>query len=690
MITKKKMAVLIYFSVFLSCMNLNAQDLLSPELLWQLKQMSEVKVSPDGKTILFTLSTPDLTANKSKRELYAMPLAGGEPASIYNPGKSISNASWRPDGKAIGFLMETDGEMQLWEVDIRGENPKQVSFVKGGIGDFKYAPDLRHISFTKKVKDEKQPKVSFEDLPLADAMLYDDLMYRHWDSWSDGTSKHVFVAALNDGRVSDDIVDIMEGEPFDSPLAPFGGGEQIAWSADGKSLAYVSKKLTGHDYAVSTNSDIYHYDIATKTTKNLTEGMMGYDLNPVFSPDGKWLAWLSMAQDGFESDRELLWVMDLQSGEKVGLSDALDLSINQMVWSTDAKKIYFIGGIEATYQVFEVSMKNKSWTKGNYTAKDFRKISDGWHNYTSINWTPGGIIGTKTTMQHPADIFGIDVKSAAEKRLTEVNKDLLASVKMGEVKQRWINTTDGKKMLVWVILPPDFDETKKYPTLLYCQGGPQSAISQFFSTRWNFHLMAANGYIVVAPNRRGLPTFGQEWNDAISGDWGGQPMLDYLSAIDEMAKEPYVDQDRLGAVGASYGGYSVYYLAGIHEQRFKAFISHCGLYNLESWYASTEEMFFANWDVGGPYWATPQPQSYEKFSPHKFAGKWDTPILVIHGEKDFRVPINQGIEAFNTARLQGIEAQFLVFPDENHWILKPQNSVLWHRVFFQWLDKHLK
>jgi dipeptidyl aminopeptidase/acylaminoacyl peptidase len=407
--------------------------------------------------------------------------------------------------------------------------------------------------------------------------------------------------------------------------------------------------------------------------------MMGYDNDPVFSPSGTHLAWMSMKQEGFEADKNDIIILDMKSGTKTNITSGVDQTFGHIVWANDHKNVYALSPINATYQAFEIGLD-----------KSVRAITSGTHNVNSISLMRGNLIGTKSTMSHPNELFLWTIEKGEETQLSSGNKELISSMNMGKVEKRMIKTNDDKDMLVWVIYPPDFDPNKKYPTLLYCQGGPQSAVSQFFSFRWNFQLMASQGYIVVAPNRRGLPSFGQKWNDDISKDWGGQAMRDYLSAIDEVAKEPFVDNDRLGAIGASYGGYSVYYLAGIHEGRFKTFISHCGLYNLESWYASTEELFFANWDIGGPYWASPKPESYLKFSPHSLVHKWDTPILVIHNELDFRVPLNQGLEAFTAAQLRGVPSKLLYYPDEGHWVLKPQNGVMWHREFYGWLDKWLK
>jgi len=657
----------------------SAQEKLTPENLWKLKRVYSEEVSPDGKQVIFNQKEYDLENDKGVSHLYIMSVSGGDAKQI-SDGTSVYEAHWRPDGKKIGYLSMASGSLQLWEMNPDGSNAKQVSKMDIEIGNWAYSPDMKHISFTSEVKIEESLADKYPDLPHATGRAYDNLMFRHWTQWHNYAYSHLMISDYADGDMSNTYVDVMKDEPHDSPTKPFGGSEQIAWSPDGKSIVYACKKKVGKDYAVSTNTDLYQYVLSSGQTENLTEGMMGYDLDPVFSNDGKQLAWMSMAQDGFESDKNVIATMNLSTKQRTLVTKDIDQTFGNIVWSADDKHIYALSPVNATYQLFEITLKDGS----------LRGITEGIHNINSAQLAGNVLVGTKSSMSAASEIFSWDISSGNETSLSQANKELMDKMGMGKVEKRMIETTDGKQMLTWVIYPPDFDPTKKYPTLLYCQGGPQSAVSQFFSFRWNFQLMAAQGYIVVAPNRRGLPSFGQKWNDDISKDWGGQAMRDYLSAIDEVAKEPFVDNDNLGAVGASYGGYSVYYLAGIHEGRFKTFISHCGLYNLESWYASTEELFFANWDIGGPYWVSPQPESYSKFSPHSLVQNWDTPILVIHNELDFRVPLNQGLEAFTAAQLQGIPSKLLYYPDEGHWVLKPQNGVMWHREFYGWLDQWLK
>jgi len=657
---------------------IKAQQRLTPEKLWELGRVSEASVSPDGNHVVFGVTWYDLKENNGTRDIYSIPVSGGEMKNLTNTPASEYNAIWRPDGKKIAYLGYQSGSTQIWEMNPDGTDHKQVSDVPGDINGFQYSPDMKHIMFIMDVKLDNTVQDVYPDLPKADARIIDDLMYRHWDNWHDYQYSHVFVAPYENGKMGTHK-DIMKDERWDSPLAPYGGMEELAWAPDSKKIAYSAKKLIGKDWAVSTDSDVYLYDLENGATKNLTEGMPGYDKCPVFSPDGRFMAWQSMKSPAFESDKERIMVMDMLSGSKEDYSINFDQSSSNFVWSKDGSKLYFISGIKATYQIYSLEMKSRK----------FNQITSGDHDYNSLMLAGNSLLGTRMSMSYPVEIYRIDEKKGTQTQISFVNRDIWEPLNLSKVEKRWVKTTDNKDMLVWVILPPNFDPNKKYPAILFCQGGPQSAVSQSFSYRWNFQMMGANDYIIVAPNRRGLPTFGQEWNDQISLDYGGQNMKDYLSAIDAIAKEPYVDENRLGAVGASYGGFSVYWLAGNHQGRFKAFIAHCGMFNFESWYGATEEMFFANHDLGGAYWDKPMPHSYD-FSPHNFVGNWDTPMLVIHGGRDFRIPYTEGMQAFNAAQLQGIPSRFLFFPNETHFVLKPQNSVLWQREFFRWLDKWLK
>ena len=659
-----------------------SSDLMTPEVLWSFGRVGSVQVSPYGDKILYDVTYFNISENKSYRDLYTAPISGGPAVRITDTPEKESEEIWRPDGKKIGYITTASGEPQLWEVNPDGSSPRQISKVKDGIGGFNYSPDMKHIFFIGTVKIDKDVHDLYPDLPKANARLYDDILYRHWDTWSDGTYQHVFVAKYSETGLSE-IKDIQQGERYDTPMKPNGGTEQIAWSPDGKTIAYTCKKKVGKDYAVSTNSDIYFYNLETGSTKNFTTGMMGYDQNPTFSPDGKLLAWESMERDGYEADKNRLFVADLATGKKEDLSAGFDQNVQNMHWSKDSKTLWFISDIKATDEIFRLD----------FPTKKISRVTDGIHNYQNVLPAGDKLVASKVSMSQPAEVYLVDPKTGQEKPLTTVNKGILDQLTIGKVESRWITTTDKKKMRAWVIYPPHFDPKKKYPALLFCEGGPQNTVNQFWSYRWNFQIMAANNYIIIAPNRRGLPGFGHEWNEQISGDYGGQNMKDYLTAIDTLAAEPYVNKNKLGAVGASYGGYSIYYLAGIHKGRFKAFISHSGIFNMEALYSTTEEMWFVNWDNGGAYWdmknAVAQ-NTYKNFSPHKLVQNWDTPMLVIHGERDYRIPYTQGMGAFNSARLKNIPAELLLFPEENHWILQAQNGILWQRVFFNWLDRWLK
>jgi dipeptidyl aminopeptidase/acylaminoacyl peptidase len=679
---KKKHIMMLF--CFFGGLSAFAQNKMAPETLWQMGRVSEPIIAPDGKLVLYSVTRFNIQANKGNADLFIVPLAGGEAKQITNSFSSESNARWRPDGKKIGYIGMETGTPQLWEINPDGSDNKQITSFKNGVSNFNYSPKGNMIYFTQDIKIHETLADRYPDLPKANALEYDGLMMRHWNQWEDEHFSHIMVSAYNDGKVALPR-DIMPNEPYDAPNGPFGGEEEINWSPDGKLIAYSCKKEEGTAYATSTNTDIYIFDLATGKTENISIDNKGYDTQPRFSPDGKSIAWLSMERAGFEADKNRIVVLELATKTLKEITKDLDQSADEMIWSPDSKTIYFASCTNAVHQLYAYAINAKT--------ANLVKITNGLTDMGAISLASDAkstyLIATKTSLSRPAEIVKVDVLKGKMESLTTTNDALYAGLKLGKVEKRMISTSDNKEMLTWVIYPPDFDPKKKYPTLLYCQGGPQSTISQSFSFRWNFQLMAANGYIIVAPNRRGLPSFGQEWNDQISGDWGGQAMRDYLAAIDEMSKEPFVDTARRGAVGASYGGYSVYYLAGHHNGRFKTFIAHCGVFNLESMYGATEEVFFSNFDMEGPYWKSPQPKSYEQFSPHKFVQNWNTPILVIHNEKDFRVPLGEGLQAFNAAQLKGIKSRFLYFADEGHWVSKPQNSLLWQREFFRWLKETL-
>ena len=688
---------------------LTTNDRMTPETLWAMGRIGGAAASPDGKTVVYQVAYYSVKENKSHQVLYTQTTDGKRQTKLTTTAKSEYEPAWIEGGQRIAFL--TEG--QLWSMAANGSDRRQLTHSASDIEGFKFSPNGKQVILIKSLPYHESIKKNPDDLPLASGRLVTDLNYRHWDHYVESIP-HPFVANVSEEGV-DEGVDILKGEPFECPMAPFGGVEQLNWSPDSKSIAYTCRKKTGVDYAVSTDSDIFLYDVATGETRNLckpadykplpydpTKSMkaqllnhqegdlnMGYDVNPKFSPDGQHIAWQSMARDGYESDRNRLCVYTIADGTKSYVAEAFDSNVDDFCWANDSRTLYFIGVWHACENLYQTNLKG-----------EVRQLTDDWADFGSVQLLNNGnkLLASRHSFQQGDELYVVtpckDVKKTKVQQLTFENKLFYDKLAFGKVQERWVKTTDGKQMQYWVILPPHFDENKKYPTLLFCEGGPQSPVSQFWSYRWNMQIMAANDYVVIAPNRRGLPGFGSEWNEQISGDWTGQCMNDYLTAIDDAATNlPFVDKDRLGCVGASFGGFSVYYLAGHHNKRFKAFISHDGAFNLESMYTDTEETWFSNWEYEDAYWnrdlSANAKRTYDN-SPHRFVDKWDTPILCIHGEKDYRINANQGFGAFNAARLRGIPAELLIFPDENHWVLKPQNGVLWQRTFFEWLDKWLK
>jgi dipeptidyl aminopeptidase/acylaminoacyl peptidase len=654
-------------------------NVLTPELLWSFGRVGEKALSPDESKLLYTVTHYDKKKNSSKKDLIELDLKTLEQSRFKISSKKPRNIQWILGGKKIAFLAKNKKTTQIWTMNPDGSDAKPISNFKESISEFKFSPDGKNVAYTQNIK-KKAVKDLHADLDKANARVIDDLMYRHWDHWVDEYS-HIFVSELKSGNISDGK-DILEGEKWAAPTAPFDGIEQVEWHPNSKSLVYSSKKLEGMAYATSTNSDLYWYDLTSGKTKNLTSFNKGYDKSPRFSPDGTKLAWESMERDGYEADKNRLFVLDLKSNKRAYLTEKMDQNVHAITWGKDNKTMYFISDWHATDEIYKI----------NTETSEIKKITEGIHNYKSVMVANNKLIASRVSMSKPAEIYLVDKNSGKDQEVSFANEHILSQLKMGKIEKRWVKTTDNKDMLTWVIYPPNFDKNKKYPALLYCQGGPQGTVSQFWSYRWNFQLMAANEYIIVAPNRRGLPGFGQEWNEQISGDYGGQNMKDYMSAINTLKKESFIDENRLGAIGASYGGFSVYWLAGHHKKTFSAFVAHAGMFNLEAMYLSTEEMFFVNWDLGGNFWDTKNKIAQRTYanSPHKFVDKWDTPILVIHGAKDFRIPDTQGMQAFNAAKMRNIPAKFLHYPEENHWILGVQNGILWHRTFFDWLDKYLK
>ena len=688
---------------------LTTNDRMTPETLWAMGRIGGATASPDGKTVAYQVGYYSVKQNKSHQMLYTQTADGKQQTVLTTSAKSETDPAWIEGGKRIAFL--TDG--QLWSMAPDGTDRRQLTKSDIDIEGFKFSPDGKKVILIKSLPYHESIKKNPEDLPLATGRLVTDLNYRHWDHYVESIP-HPFVANVTEQGV-DEGADMLKDEPYECPMAPFGGVEQLNWSPDSKFVAYTCRKKTGVNYAVSTDSDIYLYDIATGNTRNLckptdykpvdfdpTKTMktqainhqkedlnMGYDVNPKFSPDGRYIAWQSMARDGYESDRNRLCVYTLADGTKNYVTETFDSNVDDFCWAKDSRTLYFIGVWHACENLYQTNLRG-----------EVKQLTDDWADFGSVQLLNNGnkLLASRHSFQQGDELYvvtpGKDAKKTKVQQLTFENKLFYDKLAFGKVQERWVKTTDGKEMQYWVILPPHFDENKKYPTLLFCEGGPQSPVSQFWSYRWNMQIMAANDYVVIAPNRRGLPGFGSEWNEQVSGHWTGQCMDDYLTAIDDAANNlPFVDKDKLGCVGASFGGFSVYYLAGHHNKRFKAFIAHDGAFNLESMYTDTEEAWFSNWEYEDAYWNRDQTnnakRTYEN-SPHRFVDKWDTPILCIHGEKDYRINANQGFGAFNAARMRGIAAELLIFPDENHWVLKPQNGVLWQRTFFGWLDRWLK
>lgn len=672
--------------VFIGKSNIKVEDgRLTPEVLWAMGRIGGVAVSPDGSRIAYQVSYYSVKENSSHTVIYIMNDDGSDVRLLTKEAASEHSPAWI-DNDHIAFLTVSAGVQQIFSVDASGKHRKQLSFMEKDVEGFLFSPDMKNVLMVMSVPNPLVRETQYEDLPKSTGMIADDLMFRHWDTWVTELP-HPYIAAFDGGKVSDKAVDLLEGEPFESPMLPFGGTEQFAWSPDGGSLAYTCRKKSGLEYAKSTDSDIFLYNLESGRTVNLckTDGdedrNMGYDINPKFSADGKYIAWQSMERDGYESDINRLYVMDMENHRKWSVSESFDSNVDDFIWDPEKDYFYFIGSWQGCMSLFTVDL-NGNVLPLNTDACD----------YNSLAWSRNRrLIVTRQSMRNATEIFSVDIRRGLAEKLSHENDHIFGQLDNMKVEARAVKTTDGKDMLTWVAYPPNFDPSKKYPTILFCEGGPQSMVSQFWSYRWNFRIMAAQGYIVVAPNRRGLPGFGKKWLEDISGDYGGQCMKDLLSAIDDICTEPYVDKDRLGCVGASFGGYSVYWLAGHHDGRFKCFIAHDGIFNLEQQYVETEEMWFPQWDLGGPYWEKNKvTESTYATSPHLFADKWDTPILCIHGEKDYRILYSQAVSAFQAARLRGVPAELLLFPDENHWVLKPQNGILWQRTYFNWLDKWLK
>lgn len=655
-------------------------SMMTPEMLLTMARIGGFSLSPNGKQVVYSVSLPSIQDNKAKTQLFLVNSDGSGRKALTDGTRTAVSPRWIEGGKRIAYLTVIEGEMQLVSILPDGTDQRQVTRIPGGITGYLYSQDGKQLVYTADIKLPNEAKDRNPDLDKISGRVITDLMYKHWDEWVE-TAPHTFVASLSQQPITQGK-DLLEGELFEAPMKPHSDESDIAITPDGKGIAYASRKKTGLEYSISTNSDIYYYDLTSGTTTNLTEGMMGYDTHPSFSPDGKYMTWCSMERDGYESDLIRLFLLDRTTGEKTYLTEGFEYNVEQPTWSQDGKSIYFIACVEAESHLYELTLKNKK----------IRRITQGQMDYVGFDLQGTTLVAARQSMLAPTDLYHVDLKKGTATAITKENESTLAQLGDVRCEKRWMNTTNGEKMLVWVLYPDNFDATKKYPSILYCQGGPQSTISQFWSYRWNPRIMAENGYIVILPNRHGVPGFGKAWNEQISGDYGGQNMRDYLTAADEMKKEPYIDPNGMGCVGASYGGFSVYWLAGHHEKRFNCFIAHAGIFNLEAQYLETEEKWFANWDMGGAPWEKSNVTAQCTFatSPHLFVDKWDTPILIIHGERDYRILASQGMMAFDAARMHGVPTEMLLYPDENHWVLQPQNAVLWQRTFFRWLDRWLK
>ncbi|MBP3432898.1 MAG: S9 family peptidase [Alistipes sp.] len=660
--------------------------ILTAEVMWKMSRIGAQTLSPDGSKLLYAVTQYNLAENRGLSFLWLKDMATGEERCLTDNCSTNHSAQWL-DNENFAFMSNRSGSSQVWAMDIEGKNLRQLTSFENDVEGYGIAGD--HAFYVQRVKVAPlKGNDKYADMDKSKVRIYDDLMVRHWDYWDDGSYLHIFAADYKDNKISEGVDIIGADKAYDAPLAPYFDTAEIRLSPDGSLLAYTCKPLTGTEYALSTDSDIFLYDFATATTRNLSkesaakldEKFVGYDKYPVFSPDGRKIAFRSMRRPGNEADQQRLWVYDLDTDECRYITRGHDICATEVVWDGN-EAMYFVLPWRATHQIAHIDLDG-----------NLKHITAGDHDINSFTMAEGRIVANMNTISKAVELYDVDLESGALNQITDVNREIYDNIRFGEVQKRWIKTTDGKEMLTWVILPPDFDPTKKYPTLLYCQGGPQSIVSQFWSYRWNFQLIAAQGYVVVAPNRRGCPSFGQEWTDQISGDYSGQNIEDYLAAIDQVSEEPWVDKDHRGCVGASYGGYSTYYLAGTHEGRFKAFIAHCGIFNFESMYGHTEELFFVTNDYGGAYWDKDNAVAQRSYanSPHKKVANWDTPIMIITGEKDYRIPYSQSLEAFTAARVQGIDARLVSFENEAHQVFQPQNNIVWNREFFGWLDKYLK
>ena len=636
------MRKLFTLALIITALTSSAQQRLTPELLWKLGRLSTPSLSKDKQHVYYNVNTPDVDSNKFNKQGWMIPVNGGTAIPVNNLDSAVVNEKIAPGGNYI-----------------ISDSPTKVTNVAG--------------------------KDFYKDLPRSDVQIYTSLNYRAWDKWQNGAFNHIFLAPYSNGKAGEKK-DITKDEPYDNPAKEDVGNADYVWHPDGKHIVYVAEKKLGTPLVLSTNTDLYSYDISTGKTENLTVTNKGADASPAFNANGK-LAWIRTTNEFYFADKQDLVVAN--GATVVNLTHHRDdIHVTSFKWSEDGKHLYFIAPINGTLQLFEVD--DIGLTK---KLPSIRQITKGDFDVSAVVGQSGNkLVVTRNDMNHAPELYTVDLAGGAMQQLSHVNDATYNNIVICKTERRWVKTTDSKQMLVWVIYPPDFDASKKYPTLLYCQGGPQVPLTQGYSFRWNYQLIASQGYIIVAPNRRGMPGHGTRWNEEVSKDWGGQVLQDYLSAIDAVSKEAFVDKNRLGCIGASFGGYSAFALEGIHNGRFKTFIAHDGVFDFKSLYGTFDGMAFLNWELGGPYWDKNNKAAQRSYSqsPSNFVDKWNTPILIVQGGRDYRVPIEQGLQAFTAAQLRGIKSKLLYFPEENHWVLSPQNALVWQREFFGWLSETLK
>jgi len=647
-----------------------------------MNRVGEIQVSPDGRWVAYTVGTPDMAANRVPRNIWLAPLGSGEPRQLTRSGRD-SRPRWSPDGKRIAFISSRDGAPQIYVISIEGGEATKLTSISTGAANLLWSPDGKTLAFTSDVypdcRDDacNSKRDADAESNKVKARVYDRLLYRHWTDWEDGKRSHLFVVNVDGGTPRD----LTPGADYDVPPFSLGGPEPIAFSPDGKELCFTAN--TDKDEALSTNADLFIVPVSGGEIRRITTNP-GYDGGPVYSPDGRSITYHAQLTAGYEADRWRAMLYDRASGRSTNLTESFDRSVDAMVWSPDSRTLYFDAEDRGNLPLYSMPAAPASTPK--------QIITGGAHGEFAL--TPDGrtIVFTRARLNMPAEIFAASVDGTGERQITGHNAERLAQLDLPEVEHFWFAGAGGTQIHGMVVRPPNFDERKKYPVIMLCHGGPQTMWTDAWSYRWNAQLFAAPGYVVVMVNRRGSTGFGQKFTDEINADWGGQAFQDVMLGLDHvLAKYPYMDGTRVAAAGASYGGYMMDWMASQSKGRFKTLVTHAGVYNFESMYGATEELWFVEWDLRGTPWTNPQ--TYAAQSPHKFAGDFGThktPTLVIHGELDFRVPYTQGLEMFTALQRQGVPSRLIMFPDEGHWILKPQNSRFWFREVHDWLAKYLK